>query len=198
MNGNGRNKLIVLQFMIANSKVIPAGIPSKKNVEKKETSSTGSLILENTENVDVSTLMEELAKNNYQLVDVFQEERHHQKGGKSYFIVRFSFADGLYATPSEDFKKVRVNMLNALQRLIEMNFWKVRGFRNPFFEDGNKAKGQSVLSIDLAQRVPRFDGNGQPVLVWVKDIEGNHLGDAPIPISPAGTVHLERDGLAII
>lgn len=199
-----RGRLVSLQFMLNNTKVIPKGIPSRgmettENLEKRTShASIGSLIIQNVEKIDVSALMLQLVSSGYQLVDAFQQERTHEKGGRTYNIVRFTFSVKEHATPSEEFLKIKPAMMNALYEMVTSSFWKVRAYRNPFFEKGIEVAEEYAVSIDLAERVPRFDGNGRLVSVWLKDGLGNRIGDSPVPISPDGEIHLQDDQIKIV
>lgn len=85
----------------------------------------------------------------------------------------------------------------ALEKMVESSFWKVRAYRNPFFEKGIEVAGESAISIDLAERVPRIDGSGQVIRVWLKDEADNRIGDSPVPVTPNGEIHFDDDQIKV-
>ena len=199
-----KDRLVSMQFMVGNTKVIPKGIPSRglvspADLEKRKTpTGIGCQIIQNVEKINISEFVHELVSSGYQLVDAFQEERNHAEGGRTYNIVRFTFVLNEHATPSDEFLKIYQAMMSVLEEMAGNSFWKVRAFRNPFFMEGTEVEGEHAISIDLAERVPRFSGDGQLIKVWQKDAENNRIGDSPVPLSPNGAIHFQNDQIMVV
>ena len=196
------DRLVTVQFSLSNR----SAVPEEENLfREKETpeglekrsnpTGVGRQILQNVEKFNIAPIVPDLIAAGYQLVDAFAQERIHEKDPKmqrTYVMVRFVFSLNEYATPFEDFLAIRPRMMAVLQKMVDQAFWRARAYRNPFFEKGVEVANHHAISINLEARVPRFQGNGQPVVMWNKDEKGDRIGDAPEPISPQGELHFQN------
>lgn len=194
-------RLVCMQFSCSNPDVIPSSVrcldretPDERNNRKSH--STGTPIIEPKENCSLVEFPGELKAAKYEMVDAIYQERidaNDPRGKRTYHTVRFLFARKEFVKiSSKEFRKLRKTIDGELRSICEAAMWRVRAFSNPFYKDGAEIVGQCALSINLEARNPLFRPDGQPVTVWQKDQDGNHIGDAPLPLKPKH--HLRIDG----
>ena len=180
---------VTLQFSFANPDVIPKGIKRREHETPEERTTRksregGAQGIEPVENVCLVELLSNLGHAGYEMVDAFYKPRIHGKTGGTYHAVRFLFVRGEYAEPSAEFKRKRRVLERELRTICEQALWRVRGFLNPCYKDGEEIPDQYAVSINLEVRRPLFDNAGNPVRVWRKDEKGNRVGDSPLPLRP--------------
>lgn len=157
-------RLVVIQFSFSNPAAIPAGVARRaaetqeEHVDRVERKSreTGLIVIEPTQNCSLATFAGEFEGAGYELVDAFYQERRDRKdprAQRTYHMVRFVFAQELFADVSDEF---RSNVEAALTLMCRQATWRVRAFLNPFYSDGQEVPGQSVLSINLEARTPAY------------------------------------------
>lgn len=199
-------RLVTLQFSFSNPEAIPAGVKQRaqetieERVERKSRSS-GTMVMEPTENCSVAEFIDELGAAGYELVDAFCKERLDAKdprGQRTYHTARFVFARHEFVNISEEFKKVQGAIQAEIQEMCRAAFWRVRMFLNPFYQNGEEIADQHALSINLESRKPRFLPNGQPVLVWQKDEHGRRVGDSPLPLQPSHHLRLVQNAVQLV
>lgn len=194
--------LSILQFSFSNRKAVPEGIPEKppeppaSEFIRKNEYVPGIQFLEPVAGVSALPLIGDFAEAQHQLVDGWWQER--TKNGQPYYMVRFMFAGSDHATPSEVFVKVRPTVMEALQKLLGESMWRVRGFANPFFKDGELIEGASALSINLEAREPLVDGVGKPLLRWQKDARGNKISEAPVELKPTKFLRIVGSDIRVV
>jgi len=179
-------RLILLQFRLAKRELLPQGTSMEERPprENHRIDMDGVQIIESTERSFMGNFVADLAEAKYELVQAFHQER--VQGAKPYWIVRFVFAckgegDSTGDTGTSDrFSKE----LEALRDMCLSNLWRVRVYRNPYFQNGEKVKGESTLSVNLEARTPLYRPDGKPVKVWTKDAAGERIGEEPLPITP--------------
>jgi len=185
-------RLVALQFSFSNPKGIPASVrrldretPEERNERKNH--SSGTMVIEPTENCSLIDFLDELKGAGYEMVDALYKKRIDPKdsrGRRTYHMVRFLFARREFVDLSEEFKAVRDIISRELRSICEVVMWRVRVFLNPFYENGEEVIGHRAISVNLESRKPLFCPDGQPVTVWQKDEKGNRVGHAPLPIKP--------------
>lgn len=199
-------RLVSLQFSFSNPEAIPAGVKQRaqetveERVERKSRTS-GTMIMEPTENCSLVEFIGELEATGYELVDAFCKERLDAKdprGRRTYHMVRFVFVHRAFVNSSEEFGKVRDAIRADLQEMCQTAFWRVRMFLNPFYQNNEETEGQHALSINLEARQPRFLPNGQPVMVWQKDENGRRVGNSPLPLQPNHHLRLVNNAVQLV
>jgi hypothetical protein len=184
-------RLVALQFSFSNPDAIPASVkrldretPEERNERKNH--SSGTLVIEPTENCSLVNFLDELKSAGYEMVDAFYKERINPKdprGRRTYHMVRFLFARREFVDLSEEFKAVRDVISKELRSICEVAMWRIRAFLNPFYnKDGEEVIGHRTISVNLESRKPLFRPDGQPVTVWQKDENSKRVGDAPLSL----------------
>ena len=185
-------RLVALQFGFSNLSVIPASVKrlDRETTEERnecKNHSSGTLVIEPTENCSLVEFLGELEASGYEMVDAFYKERIDPKdprGRRMYHMVRFLFARCEFVDLSDEFKAIRDIISRELRGICKIAMWQARAFLNPFYKDGEEIAGQRAISINLTSRKPLFRPDGQSVTVWQKDEGGRRVGDAPVPIKP--------------
>ena len=143
---------------------------------------------------DVSLIyvVDDLIAAGFTLVEAIAQERSSNKAGApAYAMVRYSFYRNELAKHSSDFLQNMANIVRDLQEFLELALWRVRGFRNLYFqEDGTVMDGAYGISVNMEARNPLFVGNDmtKPQVRWQKDANGDRVGDAPLPVVPGSYV----------
>lgn len=198
--------MVALQFSFSNPDVIPATVKrldretQEERVVRKSRSS-GVMVIEPTEKCSLVEFLGELEAAKYEMVDAFYKERIDAKdprGKRTYHMVRFLFVRREFVDLSDEFKKVRENIRTELSEMCRMAMWRVRAFSNPFYKDGEKIPDQRAVSINLESRQPLFHPDGQPVMVWQKDVDGKRVGDAPLPLKPDHCLRVRSDIVQLV
>ena len=193
-------RLVGLQFSFSNINVVPELLKEleleslEERNERKGRKSSGEMVITPTENSSLMEFLSDLEVAGYELVDAFYQPRVHPKNPRIiYHMARFLFARREHADPSEEFKGVRNAISAELLKICEQAMWRVRAYLNPFFTADEEVPGYHALSINLEGRKPVFLHDGQPVVVWQKDEEGNRVGDTPLPLRPDYHLRLRID-----
>lgn len=190
-------RLVVVQFDYSNPEITPGGL--KKFAVKETPRGNGSTVsgvevLARTEKVAVtSNFFSHLETKGYQLVEAGYKEA--VKNGHPYHSLRVIFAQNCYAAPSEEVKKDRGEILMEVSEFCGHAMWTVKGYRNPFLENGAAVSNQSVLSLVCFGREPLFENDGTVRRVWSRDAQGNQLRNVPkVPILPNYELRLNGQG----
>ena len=196
-------RLVMLQFSFSNPGAIPNGVKSRQpeTIEERtarKSHASGVQFIEPVENCSLVEFLEsDLDGAGYELVDAFYKPRSDQNG-RTYHAVRFLFARKEHVVSCEKFKKVRDSLCDELRAMVEFAAWRVRGFLNSVYMNGEEIPDQCAISLNLEARKPLFRPDGQPVTVWQKDGEGNRLGDAPVPIRPDFVFRIKGDTVEFV
>ena len=198
-------RLIVVQFSFSNPKFVPplvgAIVPeTREESSERRERATGELVIEPTERIGIQEFPYELEREGYQMVDGFTQRRVGRPGsGKPvYYTVRFVFAKREAATPSEAFLNKRDGLRGEFRFLCRDSFWRVRAFRNPFFENDAPVDGEFTIALNFEVRVPRFAPDGSLLKEWEKDAEGNKLGDAAHVLEPKGYLRVQNGSVVLL
>lgn len=198
MNGlDSSFRLVILQFSFSNPDALPKSVKrvARENLvaSNKRKGSTGFVVIPPTEKCSILEFLGELESAGYELVDAFSQERINRNdpsGRRTYHMARFQFAQREFTHVSEEFKMecdiIRADLLEMCQTAL----WRVRGFSNPFYKDGEEVPDVRTLSINLEVRTPLFHPDGKPVMVWPKDEKGERIGNTPIPLKAEDQLHL--------
>lgn len=186
-------RMVSVQFSFSNPDVIPAVVkraaPETTQVRtERKSRSSGTMIIVPTEKCSITGIMEALEAAGYELVDALYQTRLDGKDPRlqrKYHMVRFIFARHEFAQVSPEFMSVRDAIRAALQSMSTAAMWRVRGFDNPFYQDGEEVLGQRALSLNFEARQPLNNPDGTPVAIWQKDGQGKRIGDSPVPIRPS-------------
>lgn len=194
-------RLITVQISCSNWDIIPKGgvfrllSPETREealARQDRNANTGpgagqSITKESVNGTSLAILPEDLLAAGYLLVDATQQSRVDLRPNKpSYLTTRSVFCQERHAKISTfpDFSPDAA--MSALRTILSEAFWRVRASFNPLFEKGEKVGGSGTISINLEAREPRFQGNAEhsPVTRWLKDADGECIGDRPVPIRP--------------
>lgn len=162
-----------------------------KQRKEKKMMGDGEKVIEPTQNCSFEDFLVDLEAMGYKLADAFCQERIDAKDPKSkrtYHMIRFIFLPEEYVVFSEDHDKFR----RALFQICEESLWRVRAFSNP------GPDSEEHLSINLEGRTPLRRPDGQPVTVWQKDENGERVGDAPVPITPAYSLRVREGAVRLV
>lgn len=202
---NGYIRLITLQFSFSNPDAIPVmkrlDRETQEELAERKSHSSGILVIEPTEKCSLVEFLGELETAGYEMVDAFYKERIDPKdprGKRTYHMVRFLFAHHEFMGLSDEFKKVRDNMRTALSEMCRVAMWRVRSFSNPFYNNGKEIPDQCAVSINLEARQPLFRPDGQPIMVWQKDENGERIGDTPILLKADYCLQIMGDAICLI
>lgn len=165
---NGQVRLVLLQFAFSNLKYIPSCLKQKSEKTPKESSAVkGEQCLNATEDVGVAGFITDLKDADYQLVDSYYQIR--SRNGQQYAVVCFLFAEKEQASVSDEFKKMRPDIEQALLHMCESAMWRARAFLNPFFREGRIIDDVYALSVNLEARKPLFDSVGPKKFLRIID-----------------------------
>ena len=200
-------RMLLMQFSFSNPEIVPACLLKRtaetvpEYIDRKTAPITGQQFIIKTWRTDIFQLSAYglgLAK--YVLVGGFSQECPHKDSRQgTYFSVRFLFAREEFARESSEFEKVRDDVCFALDQICIEAYWRVRAYRNPFFEDRKLVEGAYAMSVNFEVREPRFGSNSDPIKVWPKDSvtgEKDKTG-FKIPLPPENYL-LVRDNAIVI
>lgn len=204
---DGSVSLVGLQFSFSNHKVVPRGMkavaPETPEAfrlrQSRNAAGNGISAIDPVENVFLMGFLSGL-RGGYQMVDAFYQERINPKDPTmryTYPMVRFLFARHEYAEIADEFRSVRKVRNLQLEELCSQAMWRVRALLNPYMRNGVEVPGQYFISIGLEARTPRFQPDGNPVVIWQKDERGRRLGDAPVPVAPEYFLRV-KDGVLLV
>lgn len=148
-------KLIMLQFILGNIKLVPEGLfqKPKETVDQlvnRRTSVKGQQLILSTKDVSILEFVGDLANVGYVLVDAFYKMRSSMQG-KDYPVVRFVFADSIHQ--EGEFAKHRQCAMDALLQLCR-DAWTMEAYLNPYFCEGLPVEGLHTVSVNMAHRNP--------------------------------------------
>ena len=171
-------RVLRLQFSFSNQEHVPVSIKDLRReslertverAERRKNTASGSEQLwdpdkHNTVDSSLIKLPVGLMDANLLLVEALYQERNsttHE--GMSYHTVVFFWSPEQFATRREPFfSRFSPIAFAELQGICDLAMWRVRAFRNPFFEDGKPILGQFSYSLNFEVRSPLFDLDGQP------------------------------------
>ena len=189
-------RLVFIQFSFTNKEAVPEGlrhIAPEQEVEhrtRKDSAQVNEQFIAPTAMVSARALLGTLEKAGYELVDAIYQHRWGEKG--RYHMVRYVFAQGSSQHGIHpDFVRLRSRARINLMKLLLNAFWRVRAYRNIREED-------TMVSMNFESRVPIVNGDGQSLLVWKRDEQGNKLGDGPVPIEPLQTLFVNGSNVVSI
>lgn len=152
-------------------------------------------------NVSLIYIVDDLIAEGFTLVEAMAQERSPSKvGAPPYAMVRYTFYRAGLAECSSDFLQNMGNIIQDLHEFLELALWRVRGFRNPWFQkEGTVADGVFSISINMDARNPLFVGNDKtrPQVRWQKDANGDRVGDAPLPVAAGSFVSIIDNEIAL-
>lgn len=183
-------RLISFQFSFSNADAVPrfvrqtcAETPEGRE-KRKSYDNAGVQLIPPTENCNLFGVLTEINSAGWSLVDaVYQERVNPIPGRKMYHMVRFVFAKPDGAPINADEALYRRAIASDFAEITGQAHWRVRGYSNPYFKDGEVVEGACAISVNMEVRVPRYRLDGTPVTQWIKDEDGNRLGNAPRPIT---------------
>jgi len=206
----GNVRMALVQFSFSNGNIVPPSLLKRERdietpfeqKERKERHTGVAFIDPPVENVSiVDFLRDDLQDSGFELVDAFYQPRFNPKdraGKRIYHMVRFVFVQSQHVTNlNKEFLAERDLLLGGLYAIVTEATWRVRGYMNPFFRNGQAVPGQRVLSVNLNARVPLLE-DGKPKLVWKKGSNGERIGDAPVPLAPAFSLRAGENALHLI
>lgn len=201
-------RLVALQFRFTNSSVIPFSVrhldqESAEEYAHRKSRTDGFMFIEPTPKCSLVEFLRELEAAGYELVDAFYQERPYNvvknpNGRWTYHVVRFLFARREFVELSDEFKKVRDIIRTELQSICESALWCAVAYSNPFYENGEEITDQRAVNINLTARLPLLCPDGQPVTVWQKDENGEHVGDAPLPLKPDRCLRINQGAIQLV
>ena len=199
-------RLVLIQFSFSNRDEVPGSIRRREpetpdGSRERKTHTSGTLVVEPTENCSTAWMLEDLEDAGYRMVDAFSEERIHEQGSpgkRAYWTVRFTFARREYAVTMEEFRRTRDAAREDFSRMCRRALWRVRVFENPFYQNDEEVRGERTLSVNLEGRRPLFQGNGEPVVAWQEGGRGDGIGDAPRPLAASRRVRLVRGTFCLL
>lgn len=191
---DGEVRLVLMQFVFSSLKLVPSCLKQKPaKMPKKILAVKGEQFLDATEDVSISVFLCDLKKVGYGLVDAYYQIREDGKA-----TVCFMFADKEHITLSEEFKETHGSAERALLQILEQSMWRARAFLNPFFKEGIAVKDVYAISVNLDGRQPLIGDDGQPVLRWQKDENGEKIGDCPIPLEPKRFLRIINNDIRVL
>jgi len=176
-------RCVIVQFSFSNRSAVPACLPeiSKEDWTQYQLrlainqQADGQLVIPHTERCSLEGVMEDMQDLGFVLGNAFfQERRNQNKGPKTFWLCRFVYLR------KEDVLEIpfwQCEWAEALKTLLSDNFWAIKLFDNPV-----EGTSRRMLSLNMSARVPRYHGNGEPVLARPKDEHGRLLSNEPIPI----------------
>ncbi len=147
------------------------------------------LIEEDGRDVSMEEFLPLLLQSGLRSLAGLQKYLHYSEmSNKNTSMLRYVFRRGetqAFASPVHD------SVIKELQDWFVLNMWSVRVFDNACPD------GARMLSIELSGRQPLYEG-ATLRRVWVKDAEGNRVGDAPVELKPTLFLSTQPDGQVCI
>ena len=172
-----RARVLRMQFSFSNHEHVPISIKDLKReslertaerAERSKHSGSGSTQLwdpekHNTADTLISKLPVGLVDANLVLVNAMYQERNNvNQEGTTYHTVVFFWSPEQFATRHEPFSSRFMPIAFAeLQGSCDLALWRVRAFRNPYYENGVVVPGHLSYSLNLEVRSPLFDLDGK-------------------------------------
>ncbi|MEK7089811.1 MAG: hypothetical protein AAB920_03270 [Patescibacteria group bacterium] len=179
----------------------------KKNDTKH--APTGVVVIQPTPHCDLYYLLAELEASQYEMIDAFCQERENtsDRSGKSvHYVARYTFCRREDAEIfSKTFWEMQKDLLAELEAVCRQALWRVRTYQNPFYKDGVEVHNEHTISINMEVREPFHGPDGQSIELWLKDENGERMGDAPLPMrgvyalnKTLRSLHVENDTLVLM
>ena len=186
---------IIVQFTMSKDKRIPSWVPERECetvFEKYERDTkcvigeANNCVIEQTEQVALDVLLDDLKDAGYHLVSVWRQQRLNRKRPGYYHVLRFTFDRGVDAQEKpEQLRRLYSSAEDEFSGLLWDAFWRVKAYRNPG-EDG-----ASLLSINRGAPTDRLNPDGSERCEWKKDDSGNRVGTEPKPIEAKAWFYLD-------
>lgn len=160
---DGSVEVVEIHFSFSNGNMVPASVTrweeenpetTQELHERKHEYIKGEMIIPPTEKCDGRTLLSELEAAGFQMYDARHQLRIHPKQANvRYHTVRFLFGRKLTGS-NKIFAIHRVDIRKDLQKLFDDAMWRLRAYRNPFFENGTVVTGKAATSLNFEARKP--------------------------------------------
>ena len=165
---DGSTQLVVLQFSFSNNNMVPPWIPEEESEtfsehkRRKNFSVKGEKIINEIQDIDVSNVFNDLVCLNFIIINAFCKKREDVKsklfphgGRRKYWMVRYTLARSFEAKNiSNEFKNILNNEIKESLLKILSDPWRVRAFKNPWFENGEIIENKHQVSINMEVRNP--------------------------------------------
>ncbi|MBU1179605.1 hypothetical protein KJ885_01540 [Patescibacteria group bacterium] len=209
-------KLVSLQFSFSNRNAVPAWLPSidpetpaeQQARAKRNADASGEEMIPPTEKCSLAMIVDDLEEAGYVLVDGLHQERINAKDTRrTYQMCRFVFLrrDAVEELRDE-LGSTRAKITEGLGELCLLAMWRVRAFLNPLFKGSVLSKCPELFSgdepphaasINMETREPLFRPDGQPIMVWQKDENGERTGAEKVPLSPKHCLCVEDGAIQL-
>ena len=191
--------LVTLQFNCRDEKIIPRSIKriereGLESSDQRKNRHSGQILIQTAEPISLEALVSDLAGQDYLLVGALGQQRRDQRDPtRMYYMSRFSFAQpDATKRGFDDFVQVRPQIIADLQRIIDQAIWQMRAYDNPYFREGVEVAGERMLSLNFDARLLLRQADNQPVCRWVKNAQGQRIGDRPVPLRASAEVRFSR------
>lgn len=186
-------KLLCIQFSFQNEILAPASLwgliteskeKSKIRIQRNISNNDDNLLIFKPfpTRICLSELPSELLEHGWELVDASIQTRvndNFPEQMKFYVTPKFYFAPKGLALIVDDFdKKFKGLAYSELQSLCDISLWRLRLFRNPYYENGQIDPNFNHFSINCEEREPRFENNGQIKIEPLDNLTLSIDGDA--------------------
>lgn len=185
---------IYFQFSFSNKSSVPQPLrrlpdETKEGHQSRKSVVTDSLqVIEPTDRISFQGFLKSLESLGFVLVDGSCQRRWKENG--VYYMVRFVFARTEASAVHPEFARIQRVVRVNLVRLLANAFWRIRGYRN------NLSDGV-MLSINFEHRVPVVNDKGEEMKEWRKDVDGQRVGDGPVPIRPNYKASIRSQGVIL-
>lgn len=177
-----RDRVITLQFSFNNPFIIPWDLNSLdqeslvQSAQRKQQSEKGSMshnLMPGSKNnkfqdtkID-DKLVVNLVNRGYELISLKYQERQQTSGYGTYHMTRYTFAHRNYIEHDseiiQEIKPRRGVVLAQLYDFIQLAYWQIRAYRNPYFDNGEVVEDQKAISLNFDGRTPILDGSELPL-----------------------------------
>ena len=190
-------RMILLKFSFSSEKVVPPEVKKMESeavqeMEERKARGSGMLALEPIHSIGLLRFLEDLKEAGFELVNALYQLRRADDRGRTFHMVRYDFCRRDYVELSREFQEKRESIEGSLHKICLEAAWRVRAFVNPFFLRGEMVPGQTTVAINLEARKPLIDGNGQRIVAWKKDGQGNRIGFSAVPVEPDHILRLHE------
>lgn len=198
-------RFVVFQLRFSNFEAVPRHtryLIREADENRVVYAPSGKMVIEPTKRCSMEHFPFALERAGYDLVDVFGEERQNsgdRTGKSSHFVVRFVFAPRRFARKAEGiFGKMAEDVRQELVALCQDALWRVRAYRNPYFENHEVVTDQEDISINMEMREPFLRPDGKSVTEWQKDAEGNRVGKFPLLLKAQHTAFVMDNAITLV
>ncbi len=209
-------RVVGLRFSSSNRETISNALkevdrkinPRQKNVSQAKKIALGTQLIPKTEKCDISQFVEKLEQAGYELVHFVHKPfcdhgtplRHveyFQLDVRPQHVAYFLFALKEFSAPSEAFKSEKEMIHTELLKMCRAALWQSEMFLNPFYQDGKQIAGHNSININFNARLPLNNQDGQPVMVWEKNVNGHRSGKK-VPLEPNHVLVVSGNAIRLI